>query len=133
MSEAVAETPTEETAPVEHFETNVANVLHEIVDSIPLRHEWENRRLHTAVANLDKDPATILQQADPSSPTDGSASQIALLENKISDLTALVEKLVAQGTPTVPVVETPAASVVESPAPVEGAGAPAPSGVLSGQ
>lgn len=112
MSDTAVET-TE--APKDNFTTNVSNLLHEIVDQLPLRHEWENSRLHFAIDNITEDPTKILEKATPVSPTDGNAglaAEVAALRAEIASMVA------AQSAAT-----APAETATEN---------PAPSGNLSG-
>ena len=114
-----------------NFSKNVANVLHEIVDQLPLRHEWENTRLHDAVSNLDKDPSKILPVEIPLSPTDPNAGLAA----EVARLTALVESMAGKSVETpAPTTPAPAPDVSDTQGAGEGAPVSDPSAApLSGQ
>jgi hypothetical protein len=136
MTALAVETAVSEAAPeaVDFFKANVASTLHELIDAVPWRHEWENLRMHLAADNLSADPATILAKQEPISPTQGQPNiQITALQTTVDSLTSKLDALAAQnaallaalsqGVGVTPVATTPAAPTLAA-APVQAPVAP---------
>lgn len=126
-TETTAPTPTplkSWESPVSHFEKNVADVLGELANFIPWRHEGEFNRVMLAVTHLSHDLEELLKNPEPVAPgqsgpdpalaavikrqneTDDKLNQIlALLQQNQSLSTTVAEPSTPEsGSPAEPVV-----------------------------